>query len=340
MKKIFLALLLISLLGAACSKSSKNKTPQEDTSRVVTTLAATDVETQTATLNGTVFWEEGKAAPTEVYFLLIDKDHVDRGDAQFPSVQQMLDAEAESIAVPGSFVGAGEDHPFSAGVTDLKGGTLYFFCAAASFGTDVIYGGVKKFNTNSTGISNLAASNITPTSMTVSFSYEDDDVSKVDLLYEDFEGFSDGHVTDYSKEDHVYSFNILQLTPYTGYRITPRVFTGSGATVTDILKATTLKGIILFYVNTSSNKAEICYRMWHYADVPTLYYTTDPYLISGEYTSAPHMTMYRIYEPGQENYGRDFKVDILNLPPNTKYYILATQGNLRSEISSFTTSAE
>ena len=334
----YLSMLILLVFGASCSKSSKNKAPLPDKSRVVTTLPATDVTQHEATLNGSVFWKEGKEAPDRVYFLLIEGALVDRGDAQFPSPQQMLAAEAQVIPVPFNFSEAEKVHEFFVDVVDLKSGCLYFYCAAAEFGEEVLYGEVRGFNTLSPEITGLTATDVKATSMTVSFRYEGGDVSSVVLeARESAVGRMYGFST-YTIEDGVYTFVLSDLNPKANYTLTAKIMTTEGKTLSESISVTTQEGLYIARSSPDFTSATVYVRTWFSSGVPTLYYSTDPFVMANDYLSAQKVTMYRIYEAGMpDNYNRDFQVEILNLTRGTKYYILATLGSLKSEISSFTT---
>lgn len=331
-------MLILLVFGASCSKSSRNKAPLPDESRVVTTMPASDVTQHEATLGGSVFWKEGIEAPASVYFLLVEGALVDRGDAQFPTPQQMLAANALVIPVQFTFSEAEIKHEFSVDVEDLKSSCLYFYCTAVEFGEEVLYGEVRGFNTHSPEITDLAATDVKATSMTVSFRYGGGDVSSVAVeAMESSVGQMYGF-SIYTIEDGVYTFALGGLNPKANYTLTAIIKTTGGKTLSESISVTTQEGLYIGGSLPKSTTATVYVRTWFSSDVPTLYYSTDPYLIANDYLSAQKVTMYRIYEAGMpDNYNRDFEVEILRLDPDTKYYILATLGSLKSEISSFTT---
>ena len=50
--------------------------------------------------------------------------------------------------------------------------------------------------------------------------------------------------------------------------------------------------------------------------------------------------MYRVNVTGMpDRYGPEFTVELLNLTPGTKYYFLVALGEVKMEISSFTTAS-
>ena len=334
----YLSMLILLVFGASCSKSSKNKAPLPDESRVVTTMPATDVTQHEATLNGSVFWKEGIEAPSRVYFLLVEGALVDRGDAQFPTPSQMLAANAHVIPIPFTASEAEMEHEFSVDVEDLKSSCLYFYCTAAEFGEEVLYGNVRSFNTLPPEITDLAATDVKATSVTVSFRYGGGDVSSVAVeARESGVGRMYGF-TIYTIEDGAYTFALNGLNPKANYTLTAIIKTTEGKTLSESISVTTQEGLYIVSSSPESTTAAVYVRTWFSSGVPTLYYSTDPYVIANDYLSAQKVTMYRIYEAGMpDNYNRDFQVEILRLTPGTKYYILATLGSLKSEISSFTT---
>lgn len=338
--KIFCAALL--LLAVACSKNSKKNPGQPDTSRVVTTLQPTDIGQNSATLGGTVFWEEGKAPSANVYFLIVKNDLLDKGEAQFPTVQQMLDAGATFVDAPSPIYGAETEHIFSAVASGLESRTCYFCCAAAEFGPEVVYGEVRSFWTLQSQIVDLDATEVTATSMTVSFRYDGDDVNNVSLSWsvpgEGLEGVESVYTVD---DAHVYTFMLDGLYPNRRYCFKPEIHIAGGYTISDFLYVNTLEGIVLMQVeNKSSTSVKVRVMLWPMADVPTIYYTTDPYTIANDYASAPHVSMYRVKVSGMpDNYGPEFTVDLINLTPGTKYYFLVALGDVKMEISSFTTAS-
>ena len=342
MRKLFyfsLTAMALVLLGTACKKQGgHSSTDPEDNSRVVTTQAATEITQHSAILSALLYWEEGLAAPTGGYFLLIEKSLVDRGDAQFPSVQQMIAGGAQTIEALGGFSGAGEEHLFSADATGLTAGTLYFYCPAAKFGEKVIYGEVRSFNTLPPTLNGLAASNETATSMTIRFRYDGSDVESVSLKYTEAAG-SPQETTEYTLADHVYTFQLTGLNPNSKYTIVPTIRTTGGYTLSESISASTQKGIVLLSATSlSSTSVRVRVRLWYNAAVPTLYYSHDPYRMTSDYTSASHVTMYRVAEQGMpSDYGRDFTVDLVNLASATKYYFLVALNEVKMEINSFTT---
>lgn len=334
--RFVLPFLVLLLLAAACSKTNNNPSTPPDQSRVVNTLEASELSQHSIRLNGSVFWEEGKGAATKLYFLLIDKASVNKGDAQLPTPAQMVSSGAKRIDLDESFSGAREEHSFYCDVTDLKYKTLYFYCAVADFSGETLYGSVRSASTLAPEITGLAVKDVTATSMTVSFSYEGDDVTSVRLDYEDIQAETKKSTTDYTVANSVYSFKLEGLDFYTRYSLDPVITTTDGWTLTDSIIEFTQKGIsILSAEKLSATSFQVKVHLWPRAGVPTLYFTTDSYLISNDYTSAQHVTMNRIAEPGKaENYGRNFSVNLVNLTAGKKYYFLAQLDELKTEVSS------
>ena len=331
--------LMMLFWAAACSKTGNNKTevPEEE-SRAVTTRPASDLSAHTATLCGSVYWKVGLEAPGRVFFLLIESGQVDRGDAQFPTPQQMIAAGAQNVPVLDLFSEAGVEHSFSVDLEGLESRSLYFYCAAAQFGEAVLYGAVRSFNTSGPGITNLTASNATATTMTVRFGYEGNDVMMARVRSKEPGSEQTQTFNEPSVQNGVYTFNLSGLNPNVKYSVTAELGLIGNKVLSEFINATTLKGVVVQSISCLSTSATVTARAWYNASVPTLYYTTDPYVIANDYKSASHVTMNRIAVSGMpEGSGRDFSVVLQNLQSSRKYYILVELGNLTSEVSSFTT---
>lgn len=341
MKHTFLlsTMILLVVFGAGCKKISgggDGTLPTGD-KFVVGTREASDVTLNSARLNGYLFMESEKYVPTRAYFLLIDNAHVDKGDAYYPTVEQMIAGGAQTVEVTEAMTGTGLERAFHADATSLKIRTWYFCCAFVEYGDEVYHSGVVSFWTASADIEDLAVSNVTASAMTVSFRYEGDDVSEAKLEWKANGGSFSGQMGAgaYTVDNHVYTFRMEGLYPNLKYNIEVKILTTDGYEKSRLISENTLKGIITDEIKIlSSTSVKVVVRAWPNAYAPTLYYSSNAYTIIEDYKSAPKASMTVVAGPDNSL----FETTLTGLIPGIKYWFLADHPEVvMEEPDSFTT---
>ena len=334
-RTFFISVMILLLVGAGCKKTSGGGegTPSPETVRDVSTYVVTDITKNSARLNGYMRIDDAASMPIRTCFLLIDNAHVDKGDAYYPTVEQMIAGGAQTVEVTDGMTGEGLEREFYADVTSLKGKTWYFCCAFAEFEDEVVYGGVVSFWTASAEIENLKVSNVTATSMAVSFRYDGNDVAQAKLEWKAGGGSFQGEVTAYSLDNYVYTFQMDNLYPNLKYNIEVKILTTSGYEKSALISEVTLKGIVTErIVLMTATYTYIVVRAWPNAYTPTIYYSSDAYTISEDYKSATMKTMSPV--SGDNSL---FEAHLTGLTPGTKYWFVADNVQAVMEINSFTT---
>lgn len=338
MKHTFLlsTMILLAVFGAGCKKiSGGGDTPSPEVIRDVSTYAVTDITKTSARLNGYIRIVGSSSMPVRMGFMLIDKEHVERGEAEYPTIEQMIESGAQTVVVTDGMTGEGLEYEFYADVTSLQVRTWYFHCAFAEFEDEVVYGGVASFWTLSEDIEDLTVSTVTATVMAVSFRYDGDDVSEAKLEWKANGGSLSGQVSDYILDNHVYTFWMGGLYPNLKYNIKVKIITTGGYEKSGLISGTTLKGIITDEIKILSNTSvKVVVRAWPNAYPPTIYYSSNAYTIIENYKSAPKASMTVVAGPDNSL----FETTLTGLIPGIKYWFLADHPEVvMEEPDSFTT---